>query len=278
VLDVGGNLVFVELFTSVLVLVLTQNLDQERRKSDLLLLNILPATIADELKRDERVRPRRYESATVLFTDCVGFTRLAEGMTPEALIAELDDAFSTFDTIARARGLEKIKTIGDAYMAVGGIPVPNRTHPVDCVLAALEIRDAVAASRREREAAGRTAFSIRIGLHTGPLVAGVIGRSKFAYDVWGDTVNTASRMESSGAEGRVNVSRETYDAVAAYFECEPRGRVYAKNKGEIEMFFVNRIRPELSEEGDGARPNARFRAMRDALGAADGAQSAAAGA
>src|SRR5262249_33070108 len=156
-------------------------------------------------------------------------------------------AFSTFDTIARGRGLEKIKTIGDAYMAVGGIPVPNRTHPLDCVLAALEIRDAVDAARREREGTGRAAFSIRIGVHTGPLVAGVVGRSKFAYDVWGDTVNTASRMESSGEPGCVNISRETCDAVGAFFECEPRGRIYAKNKGEIEMFFVHRLRAEFSE-------------------------------
>jgi adenylate cyclase len=261
--DVGGNLVFVELFTAALVLILTKNLNQERHKSDLLLLNILPETVAEELKRDDRVQPRAYESATVLFTDCVGFTRIAEGLTAEGLVEALDDVFSRFDAVAHAHGLEKIKTIGDSYMAVGGVPVPNRTHAIDCVLAALEFRDAVEQIRSERAASGSSAFEIRIGLHTGPLVAGVIGRTKFAYDVWGDTVNTASRMESSGAPGRVNISLSTYERVAAYFDCEHRGKIAAKNKGEIDMYFVRGLREELSENGDGRTPNARCRALRN---------------
>ncbi len=265
IFDVGGNLIFVQLFTSVLVVILTQNLNQERRKSDLLLLNILPQTIADELKRDDRVRPRSYESATVLFTDCVGFTRVAEGLTPEGLITALDEVFSRFDATAHAHGLEKIKTIGDSYMAVGGIPIPTRTHPIDCVLAALEMCAEVEAIRAANSASGRAAFEIRVGLHTGPIIAGVIGRSKFAYDVWGDTVNTASRMESSGGVGRVNISHSTFELVAPYFVFEHRGKIPAKNKGEIDMYFVQGIRPELSENGDGRTPNARFLELRHEL-------------
>ncbi len=256
--DVGGNLIFVELFTAALVLILTQNLNQERRKSDQLLLNILPETIAEELKRDDYVRPRAYDSATVLFTDCVGFTQIAEGLSAEGLISALDEVFTRFDAIVRAHGLEKIKTIGDAYMAVGGVPLANRTHAVDAVLAALEFRDAVDEIRARRSSAGLPAFQVRVGLRTGPLVAGVIGRSKFAYDVWGDTVNTASRMESSGESGRVNISDSTFALVSQLFECEPRGRIAAKHKGEIEMYFVNRIHPQYSSDSLGRTPNTAF--------------------
>ncbi len=240
----------------ILVQVLTQNLNQERRKSDRLLLNVLPETIAQELKQTDRVQPIDYESASVLFTDFVGFTQIAEGFTPQQLIEELDSCFSRFDLIAKKHKLEKIKTIGDAYMAVGGVPVTNRTHAVDCVLAALEIEQVVSRFREQEMAESRPYWQIRVGIHSGDLVAGVVGREKFAYDVWGDTVNTASRLESSGVAGRINISGTTYHLVKEFFDCEFRGKIAAKNKGEIEMYFVNGIRPELAI--DSTTPNERF--------------------
>jgi len=244
--DVSGNLVFAQIFTAALVQVLAQNLNQERRKSDQLLRNVLPESIALELKRTERVQPVDYESASVLFTDFVGFTQIAESFTPQQVIAELDNCFSKFDEIAKRHRLEKIKTIGDAYMAVGGVPVPNKTHAIDCVLAGLEIVRVITELRDRAMAANRPYWQIRVGIHTGELVAGVVGSEKFTYDVWGDTVNTASRCESSGVAARVNVSAATYELVKEIFDCEYRGKVTAKNKGEIEMYFVNRIRERHS--------------------------------
>jgi len=257
-LDVSGNLVFAQLFTGILVQVLSQNLNQERRKSDQLLRNVLPESIALELTQTERVQPVDYESASVLFTDFVGFTQIAENFTAQRLIAELDVCFSHFDTIARKHNLEKIKTIGDAYMAVGGIPKSNKTHAIDCVLAALEIQELISRLRAREMAENRPYWQIRVGVHSGDLVAGVVGSQKFSYDVWGDTVNTASRLESSGEPGRINISSISRDLIKDFFDCEFRGRVAAKNKGELEMYFVNRIHPELSEGGHGRKPNERF--------------------
>jgi adenylate cyclase len=230
------------------VVVLTRNLNQERAKSDSLLLNILPAAVAEELKTNDSVSPRHYEGASVLFTDFVGFTQIAEGMTPEQLIAELDACFSRFDAIARTHKLEKIKTIGDSYMAVGGVPAPNRTHAVDSVLAALEIQRAMIELAAKKSAQNQPCWQLRLGIHTGPLVAGVIGREKFAYDVWGDTVNTASRLESSGVAGRINISGATYELVKDLFVCEYRGKISAKNKGEIDMYFVNAVKNDADAE------------------------------
>jgi adenylate cyclase len=263
-IDVSGNFLFVEVFTGIVILVLAKNLDLEREKSDRLLLNILPQGVASELKRDGEVKPLYYESASVLFTDMVGFTQIAEKLPPSALIEELDRCFSIFDGIQKRNRLEKIKTIGDAYMAVGGIPAPNRTHSVDCVLAALEIQRYMRSMMETKKAANEPHWQVRIGINTGPLVAGVIGREKFAYDVWGDTVNTASRLESSGSAGRVNISRATYENVKNFFECEPRGKIAAKGKGELEMYFVNCIRPELVSQ-DGTSPNETFETLRSAL-------------
>jgi adenylate cyclase len=257
-LDVAGNLLFAQVFTGVIVQVLAQNLNQERKKSDQLLRNVLPESIALELKQTERVRPVDYESASVLFTDFVGFTQIAESFTPQELIEELDSCFSQFDQIAKKHKLEKIKTIGDAYMAVGGVPLKNPTHAVDCVLAALEIEQVVSHQREREMAESRPYWQIRVGVHSGDLVAGVIGSEKFSYDVWGDTVNTASRLESSGIAGRVNISGPTYDLVKDFFDCEFRGKVPAKHKGEIDMYFVNGIRRELSIDGAGQAPNEGF--------------------
>jgi len=257
-IDVSGNLLFAQIFTGLLVQVLAQNLNQERRKSDLLLRNVLPETIAQELKQTDRVQPVDYESASVLFTDFVGFTQIAESFTPQELIEELDSCFGQFDQIARRHKLEKIKTIGDAYMAVGGVPLENRTHAVDCVLAALQIEQLVSHLRDNEMAESRPYWQIRVGIHSGDLVAGVVGREKFSYDVWGDTVNTASRLESSGLAGRINISGATYELVKDFFDCEFRGKVPAKHKGEIDMYFVNRIRRELSADAKGRTPNERF--------------------
>jgi adenylate cyclase len=241
-IDISGNLLFVQVFTGILVQVLSQNLNQERRKSDQLLRSVLPETIADELKQTDRVQPVDYENASVLFTDFVGFTQIAESFTPQQLIEELDSCFGEFDRIAKRHNLEKIKTIGDAYMAVGGVPIANKTHAVDCVLAALEIVQLVSQLREREMLRSRPYWEIRVGIHSGDLVAGVVGREKFSYDVWGDTVNTASRLESSGEAGRVNISGATYKLVKDFFDCEFRGKVAAKNKGEIDMYFVKGAR------------------------------------
>jgi adenylate cyclase len=240
--DVAGNLVFAQVFTGAIVQVLSQNLNQERRKSDQLLRNVLPESIALELKQTEKVQPVEYECASVLFTDFVGFTQIAESFTPQRVVAELDACFSKFDEIAKRHNLEKIKTIGDAYMAVGGVPVTNRTHAVDCVLAGLEIEQVISELREKAVAEDRPYWQIRVGIHSGELVAGVVGSEKFSYDVWGDTVNTASRCESSGEAGRVNISAATYELVKEFFDCKYRGKVSAKNKGEIEMYFVEGLR------------------------------------
>lgn len=257
-IDISGNLLFVQVFTGILVQVLSQNLNQERRKSDRLLRSVLPEVIADELKQTDRVQPVDYENASVLFTDFVGFTQIAESFTPQQLIEELDSCFGEFDRIAKKHNLEKIKTIGDAYMAVGGVPIANKTHSVDCVLAALEIVQLVSELREREMLRSRPYWEIRIGIHSGDLIAGVVGREKFSYDVWGDTVNTASRLESSGVAGRINISGATYELVKDFFDCEFRGKIAAKNKGEIDMYFVNGIRRELSVNGNGVIPNEMF--------------------
>jgi len=243
--DVSSNFLFVQIFTGILIVVLTKNLNQERAKSDRLLLNILPEEVAAELKRDDFVKPLYYENTSVLFTDMVGFTQISEKLSPQELIAELDHCFSFFDEVVRRNNLEKIKTIGDAYMAVGGIPVPNTTHAVDCVNAALEIQAYMQRMVETKKAANHPHWQLRLGINSGPLVAGVIGREKFAYDVWGDTVNTASRFESAGAAGRVNISQSTYEQVKDSFECEHRGKIPAKGKGEVAMYFVNRMKTEV---------------------------------
>lgn len=228
-------------------MLLQQNeiIERERAKSDGLLLNILPEETARELKEKGYADARNFEAVTVLFTDFKGFTSLSESLTPVELVSEIDTCFRQFDAIVGKYGIEKIKTIGDSYMAVGGIPVPDINHAVNTVLAALEIRDFMLDLREKRLAENKLFFEIRIGLHSGPVVAGIVGTKKFAYDVWGDTVNTASRMESSGEPGKVNISGKTWEAVRDFFVCIPRGKIQAKNKGEIEMFFVEKAKPEL---------------------------------
>ncbi len=211
-------------------------LQREKQRSDDLLLNILPAEVADELKEKGITPARQYEEVTILFTDFANFTGVAAQLTPQVLVAELNMCFTAFDAIIERNGLEKIKTIGDAYMAVCGLPTSDVSHASKTVRAGLEIRDFIASSR---DTLGRTsALDIRIGINSGPVVAGIIGVKKFAYDVWGDAVNTAARMEQNSTPGKVNISQSTYDLVKQGFVCTPRGRLSAKNKGEVEMYFV----------------------------------------
>lgn len=264
-LDVSQNLLYSLIFTGLLVMILSRNLNLERGKSDRLLLNVLPSSIAQELQEKDRVRPCQYDCASVLFTDFVGFTKIAEQLSPEELVRELDYCFGRFDQIVADYDLEKIKTIGDSYMAVGGVPTANRTHAVDAVVAALEIRDFMEKLRKERMEEGRVYWDVRLGINSGGLVAGVVGRQKFVYDVWGDTVNTASRLESSGVPNRVNISEATYEQVKDFIICEYRGKILAKNKGEIEMYFADRIRPELTSDPEGRKPNREFRRLYDRL-------------
>lgn len=211
-------------------------LEKEKQKTEELLLNILPRDVADELKRTGHVEPVYYPSVTVLFTDFKDFTNIAARLTPQDLLRRLDYYFSEFDAIIERHGLEKLKTIGDAYMCAGGIPVASDEHALQAVRAAWDMQELMA--RAEQRATGQPAWELRIGIHTGPLMAGVIGSKKFAYDIWGDTVNIAARMESSGAPGRINISAATWDEVRDHFVCEPRGKLAVKNAGEVDMYFV----------------------------------------
>lgn len=236
----------------------TQQLSEERDKSEKLLLNILPVTIADELKRNGTAKAVKFQAVTVIFTDFVGFTKIAETLTPEELIDELDKCFSYFDSVTAKYKLEKLKTIGDAYMCAGGIPNANKTHVIDSALAALEIQAFMNQMKEIKERQGFPYWELRLGMNTGELIAGVIGEKKFAYDVWGDTVNTASRMESSGTAGYINISSSTYDLLKYLFHCEYRGKIKAKNKGEIDMYYLKGIKKSYSVNGDGRTPNSRF--------------------
>lgn len=217
-------------------------IENEKDRSDKLLLNILPVETAEELKEKGSATPKHYDLVSVLFTDFKGFTSIAEKLSATELVEELNRCFFEFDKIIDKHGLEKIKTIGDAYMCAGGIPVANTTNPVDIVRAGLEIKEFMENLKKEREARGQDYWELRIGIHTGPVVAGVVGKNKFAYDIWGDAVNTASRMESSGIPGKVNISGATFELVKDHFHCSHRGKIQAKNKGEIDMYIVESVK------------------------------------
>lgn len=213
----------------------TVELSREKKRTDELLYNILPFETAEELKKNGHAKPRYYESVSVLFTDFKDFTAHSTHMDPNQLVVELDEFFQAFDKIIEKYGIEKIKTIGDAYMAAGGLPTPSHDHPLQTTRAALEICEYVEKRKNEK---GGQGFDVRIGIHTGPVVSGIVGKKKFQYDIWGDTVNTAARMESHGAPGRINVSGSTYELIKDQFSCEARGKVEVKGKGATEMYFL----------------------------------------
>ena len=216
----------------------SKEIEFEKEQSDKLLRNILPDEVADELKTQGKAKARHYGMASVLFTDFQGFTARTATMTPEQVIEELNACFSEFDRIIDKHNLEKIKTIGDAYMCAGGLPVPNTTNPADIIRAGLEIQAYMRQYKEECIARGEAYFQCRLGINTGEVVAGVVGTKKFAYDIWGDTVNTASRAESGGIVDMVNITEATYLLVKDIFECEYRGEIEAKGKGKIGMYLV----------------------------------------
>jgi class 3 adenylate cyclase/HD superfamily phosphodiesterase len=231
----------------------TEALIKEKEKTDELLANILPKKTADELKSKGKATSSKFNMVTVLFADIEGFTKIAEQMNPDKLIDELDHFYFQFDSVVEKYNIEKIKTIGDAYMAAGGIPVKNRTNPVEVILAALEMQHFM----KDLKSSRADIWDLRIGIHTGSVIAGVVGQKKFSYDIWGDTVNTASRMESSGEIGKVNISASTYQLVKEFFQCKFRGKMPVKYKGDIAMYFVEGLNPELAEN-DGVTPNSKF--------------------
>lgn len=233
-------------------------LKAEQKKSDDLLQNILPYEIAEQLKNKGEVDAKTYRKVSVLFTDFKGFTKISEKLSPQEIIKELGIFFAKFDEIIGGHFIEKIKTIGDAYMCVGGLPLRNKSNPIDTVLAGLEMQEFVDKVNVEKIAQGQEIWNLRLGIHTGKVVAGVIGKKKFAYDIWGDTVNTAARMESAGEIGKVNISGETYKHIQEYFDCEYRGKIEAKNKGEIDMYFVHGLKPEFAIPGSKNKPNNDF--------------------
>lgn len=206
-------------------------LQQEQEKSERLLLNILPHPIAERLKQSPQVIAERFEQVTVLFADIVDFTPFSASVSPEELVCLLNDIFSLFDHLAEKHGLEKIKTIGDAYMAVGGLPMPMENHATAVAEMALDIQNEM-----KHLFAGK--LQVRIGLHSGPVVAGVIGKKKFIYDLWGDTVNTASRMESHGLSGGIQVTQTTYEQLHSHYHFEPRGAIPVKGKGEVVTYLL----------------------------------------
>ncbi|PCJ88194.1 MAG: hypothetical protein COA57_03700 [Flavobacteriales bacterium] len=233
-------------------------LEQEKEKAENLLMNMLPQDTVEELQSKGKARARSYRTATVMFTDIKNFTQISENLRPKDLVAELDRLFVKYDEIIEKYNIEKIKTIGDAYMCVGGIPIRNKTNPVDVALAALEIQQFMKKLKKEKEEKGEKPWEIRIGIHTGELTAGVIGMRRFSYDVWGDTVNVANRMEQSCEVGKVNISGKTHAHIKSFFECPHRGKINAKNKGEVDMYYVTQIKPEFSVKGEGKKPNDVF--------------------
>jgi adenylate cyclase len=213
-------------------------LDSQNAKIEHLLLNILPEEVAQELQKNGAATPRYYDKVTVLFTDFKGFSLLSKDLSPQEVVTELNECFMAFDDIIEKYNLEKIKTIGDSYMCAGGIPTEDDNHLLNIIKASLEMQKFISRRNAEKRKMDLPEWNIRIGVNTGPIVAGVVGRKKYAYDIWGATVNIASRMESNGEPGRVNISSATYEMIKEEYECTYRGKIFAKNIGEIDMYFI----------------------------------------
>jgi guanylate cyclase len=243
---VGGTIVF-----TLLAVFARQRQDAlaalrvEQAKAENLLLNILPRSIANRLKDDTQTIADQFSSASILFADVVDFTPFSEHLPPAEVVGVLDHLFSHFDTLAERYGLEKIKTIGDCYMVAAGVPLPRPDHARALVLMALDMLEAM----RSSDEVGHLGLELRVGINSGPVVAGVIGRKRFLYDLWGDAVNTASRMESHGTPGRIQITRATYELIADDFECEPRGTIAVKGKGEMEAWYVLGQQPSRASHG-----------------------------
>ncbi|MEN8186943.1 MAG: adenylate/guanylate cyclase domain-containing protein [Bacteroidota bacterium] len=221
-----------------------RNISKEKKRSVSCLQNILPSDTAQELMKFGKVKAKKFDSVTVLFTDFQAFTHYSQDLSPEKLVKSVDYYFSKFDKIIEKYGLEKIKTIGDAYMCVGGLPFPTNDHSLMVLLAAFDITKFVTESKKVRDK-NIAHFDVRIGINTGPVVAGVVGIKKFAYDIWGDTVNVASRMESMSEPGKINISESTYDLIKHKYDCEYRGKFKIKNKGLMKMYFVNGLKENI---------------------------------
>jgi class 3 adenylate cyclase len=229
-----------------------ENLDRQKKESDRLLLNILPETVANELVSEGSVEPMYFEDITVVTTDFVGFTSLTERQSADELVTALHQHFTAFDLCVQRYRLEKLKTVGDAYLYMAGIPKRVPSHPVDAVLAAFEIIESL---RHAQPSDPGLKWEIRVGVHTGPVIAGVVGIHKFAFDIWGDTINLCDRLQKTGAPGRINVSDRTYLRIKDFFECEPRGRVTLPDGRNMEMYFVNGVLPKLrARQGNAAPP------------------------
>jgi class 3 adenylate cyclase len=213
-------------------------LREEKKRSDSLLLNILPEEIANELKQFGKSYARKHDEVTILFADIKGFSTIAENLSAEELVNQLDECFRAFDHIVEKNGLEKIKTVGDAYVCACGLPKPVTDNAVKAVKAALDMMNFIKGFAITKTIQDLPAFEFRIGIHTGPVITGVVGLKKFTYDIWGDAVNMAARMEQHGEAGKINISGNTYQLIKDKFICTYRGKIEAKNKGEVDMYFV----------------------------------------
>lgn len=228
------------------------------QKTDAILNAVLPKYIVEELKQKGKVEPKSISNASILFCDLVGFTKIASTLSPEDLLTELDECYSHFDRIVSMRGLEKIKTIGDSYMAASGITENNRLHTVDSVLSALKIQEFLRKYQKSQKRKGLPSWKVRIGIHCGPVVCGVLGEERFNFDIWGDTVNIAQRMEANGEADKVNISQDIFEQTKDFFDFEYRGKIPVKGKGEMEMYFVLRVKEELSVGRKGRTPDLNF--------------------
>ena len=239
---------------------ISRNIEAEFRKAFKIKQKAREKTVgvnAQSVKAQARIRSRKYQKVTVLFADIQGFTKIVEHINPETLIDELDRFFFYLDGVVEKYNIEKIKTIGDAYMCAGGIPTINRTNPIEVVLAGLEMQKYMKDSKVQQDSE-LGFWELRIGIHTGPVISGEVGRKNVSFDIWGDTVNIASRMESSGMPGMINITGVTYELIKDFFECDYRGKMPVKYKGETDMYFVKRIKPHLSKDKSGVFPNKDF--------------------
>jgi class 3 adenylate cyclase len=237
----------------------------ERAWSESLLASVLPRPVAEELKSTGKVATRYFPASTILFVDMKAFTSLTEQVEPAALINLLDQYFTTFDEICARHQLERIKTMGDAYLAIAGVPLTSPSHAIDACLASLEMQATVARMKAQRDKARLPSLAVRIGLHAGPVIAGLIGKRRFSYDIWGDAVNIAALMEANGVPGRITISDSLAQQVSKLFDLEPRGSVEAKHKGSLHMHFLNGLSEGLAREPERWQPNERFAAERNRL-------------